>query len=75
MSEFIDAHIHLEDSLVTPTNLAETDTPSRGDLLLLTLMRLQMSWGTDGNQYMLQATEGLPIDIAFMLTSCIPATP
>ena len=31
--------------------------------------------GTDGIDYMLQATEGLPIDVRFMLPSCVPATP
>ena len=31
--------------------------------------------GTDGIDYMFQATEGLPIDVRFMLPSCVPATP
>ena len=31
--------------------------------------------GTDGIEYMLQATEGLPVDVRFMLPSCVPATP
>jgi adenine deaminase len=31
--------------------------------------------GTDGIEYMLQATEGLPVDVRFMLSSCVPATP
>ena len=31
--------------------------------------------GTDGIEYMLQATEELPVDVRFMLPSCVPATP
>ena len=31
--------------------------------------------GTDGIDYMLQATEDLPMDVRFMLPSCVPATP
>ncbi len=31
--------------------------------------------GADGIAYMLQATEGLPVDVRFMLPSCVPATP
>ena len=31
--------------------------------------------GADGIEYMLQATEGLPVDVRFMLPSCVPATP
>ena len=31
--------------------------------------------GHDGIEYMLQATEGLPVDVRFMLPSCVPATP
>ena len=31
--------------------------------------------GADGIEYMLQATEDLPVDVRFMLPSCVPATP
>ena len=31
--------------------------------------------GTDGIEYMIQATEDLPVDVRFMLPSCVPATP
>jgi adenine deaminase len=31
--------------------------------------------GTDGIEYMLEATEGLPVDVHFMLPSCVPASP
>ena len=31
--------------------------------------------GTDGIEYMLQATEDLPHAVRFMLPSCVPATP
>lgn len=31
--------------------------------------------GTDGIDYMIKATENLPIDIHFMLPSCVPSTP
>ena len=31
--------------------------------------------GTDGIEYILQATEGLPVDVRVMLPSCVPAAP
>ncbi len=31
--------------------------------------------GADGIEYMLQATQGLPVDVRLMLPSCVPATP
>lgn len=31
--------------------------------------------GVKGIDYMLQATQGLPLDVHFMLPSCVPAAP
>jgi adenine deaminase len=31
--------------------------------------------GTDGIQFMLEDSEGVPLDVLFMLPSCVPATP
>jgi adenine deaminase len=38
-------------------------------------MRSANVMGTDGIEYMLQATEDLPVDVRFIAASCVPATP
>ena len=72
---FIDAHIHLESSLVTPTEFVRAVLPHGTTTVVTDPHEIANVMGTDGIEYMLQATEGLPIDVRFMLPSCVPATP
>lgn len=72
---FIDAHIHLESSLVCPTEFARAVIPHGTTTVITDPHEITNVMGTDGIDYMLQATEGLPIDVRFMLPSCVPATP
>lgn len=72
---FIDAHIHLESSLVSPTEFAKAVLPHGTTTVVTDPHEIANVMGTDGIEYMLQATEGLPIDVRFMLPSCVPATP
>ena len=72
---FIDAHIHLESSLVSPREFARAVIPHGTTTVITDPHEITNVMGTDGIDYMLQATEGLPIDVRFMLPSCVPATP
>jgi adenine deaminase len=72
---FIDAHIHLESSLVSPKEFVRAVLPHGTTTVVTDPHEITNVMGTDGIDYMLQATEGLPIDVRFMLPSCVPATP
>ncbi len=72
---FIDAHIHLESSLVSPQEFAKAVLPHGTTTVVTDPHEIANVMGTDGIEYMLQATEGLPVDVRFMLPSCVPSTP
>ena len=71
----IDAHIHLESALVAPVEFAKAVLPHGTTTVVTDPHEIANVMGTDGIAYMLQATEGLPVDVRFMLPSCVPATP
>lgn len=72
---FLDAHIHLESSLVKPAEFAKAVLAHGTTTVVVDPHEIANVMGTDGIHYMLQATEGLPVDVRFMLPSCVPATP
>jgi len=72
---FLDAHIHLESSLVSPSEFVKAVLPHGTTTVITDPHEIANVMGTDGIEYMLQATEGLPVDVRFMLPSCVPATP
>lgn len=72
---FIDAHIHLESSLVSPSEFARATVPHGTTTVICDPHEIANVMGTDGIDYMLEATSGLPLDVHFMLPSCVPATP
>ena len=72
---FLDAHIHLESSLVSPTEFVKAVLPHGTTTVVTDPHEIANVMGTDGIEYMLQATEDLPVDVRFMLPSCVPATP
>jgi len=72
---FLDAHIHLESSLVSPKEFVKAVLPHGTTTVITDPHEIANVMGTDGIEYMLQATEGLPVDVRFMLSSCVPATP
>ncbi|WP_295581805.1 adenine deaminase [uncultured Oscillibacter sp.] len=72
---FLDAHIHLESSLVSPKEFVRAVLPHGTTTVVTDPHEIANVMGTDGIEYMLQATENLPVDVRFMLPSCVPATP
>lgn len=71
----IDAHIHLESSLVAPSEFVKAVLPHGTATVITDPHEIANVLGTDGIDYMIQATEGLPVEVRFMLPSCVPATP
>ena len=72
---FIDAHIHLESSLVSPSEFVRAVIPHGTTTVITDPHEITNVMGTDGIDYMLAATEGLPMDTMFMIPSCVPASP
>ena len=72
---FLDAHIHLESSLVSPREFVKAVLPHGTTTVITDPHEIANVMGADGVEYMLQATEDLPVDVRFMLPSCVPATP
>ena len=71
----IDSHIHLESALVSPAELCRALLPHGTTTVITDPHEIANVMGIDGIDYMLQATENLPMDVRFMLPSCVPATP
>ncbi|MDY4582187.1 MAG: adenine deaminase [Candidatus Faecousia sp.] len=72
---FIDAHIHLESSLVSPAEFARAVIPHGTTTVITDPHEITNVMGTDGIDYMIAATEELPVDVRFMIPSCVPASP
>ena len=72
---FIDAHIHLESSLVTPPNFARAVLPHGTTTVVCDPHEIANVCGAEGVEYMMAASAGLPLDVHFMLPSCVPALP
>ncbi len=72
---FIDAHIHLESAMVSPREFVKAVLPHGTTTVITDPHEIANVMGTDGIEYMLQATEGLPVDVRIMLPSCVPSTP
>ena len=72
---FVDSHIHLESALVSPAELCRALLPHGTTTVVTDPHEIANVMGIDGIDFMLQATENLPMDVWFMLPSCVPATP
>ncbi|MBM4301782.1 MAG: adenine deaminase [Deltaproteobacteria bacterium] len=72
---FIDGHLHLESSMLTPRELARALLPLGTTTVVADPHEIANVWGAAGLDYLLGASEGLPVDFFFMLPSCVPASP
>lgn len=74
LTGFIDAHIHLESSMVTPAEFAKAVVAHGTTTVITDPHEITNVMGIDGVEYMIQASQNLPIDVHFMMPSCVPAT-
>lgn len=72
---FIDAHIHIESSYVSPEELGRLVVPFGTTTIIADPHEIVNVCGIDGLDYMLAASEAIALDVKMMLPSCVPATP
>ena len=72
---FIDGHIHIESTMLTPYELAKTVIPHGTTAIVADPHEIANVSGMAGIAYMIGASENLPMTIYMMLPSCVPATP
>lgn len=70
----IDSHLHIESVMVTPQEFAKAVVPRGTTTAISDPHEIANVCGLDGIDYMLKSSKNLPIDIYFMLPSCVPAT-
>jgi adenine deaminase len=70
----IDGHLHLESSMLTPLELSRALLPLGTTTVVADPHEIANVWGTHGLDYLLESSQGLPVDFFFMLPSCVPAT-
>jgi adenine deaminase len=71
---FIDAHVHIESSMVTPTEFAKVVLPHGVTSVVTDPHEIANVAGKDGISFMLSDSEHLPMDIFVMLPSSVPCT-
>ncbi len=70
----IDGHVHIESSMVTPAEFAKSILPRGTTSIVADPHEIANVCGIEGIEYMLEASEGVPLDIFVMLPSCVPST-
>jgi adenine deaminase len=70
----IDAHMHLESTLLTPAELARLIVPRGTTAVVSDSHEIGNVLGVAGIDRLAEAAEGLPLDLFFMASSCVPAT-
>ena len=73
-SGLFDAHVHIESSLLSPAEFARIITPRGTTAVVADPHEIANVLGYDGINWMLRASEGLPLDVYMMAPSCVPAT-
>src|SRR4051812_16451982 len=71
---FVDAHMHLESSKLLVDEFARLVLPFGTTAVVADPHEIANVLGTDGVHWLLDATAGLPIDVYFMASSCVPAS-
>jgi adenine deaminase len=71
---YIDAHMHIESSKLTPAEFARAVVPHGVTTVVTDPHEIANVLGPDGVHWMLDASEGLPLDVYVMAPSCVPAS-
>ncbi len=70
----MDAHVHLESSMVQPAEFARAIVPRGTTTVICDPHEIANVMGLDGVRYILEASDGLPLSVYVMAPSCVPAT-
>lgn len=71
---FIDGHVHIESSMVVPSEFARVLLPHGVTTVITDPHEIANVSGAQGIEFMLKESENLPFDVFVMLPSCVPAT-
>ncbi|MFH1826697.1 MAG: adenine deaminase [bacterium] len=72
---FIDSHIHIESTMLTPCELAKATVAHGTTAIICDPYGIANVLGVKGIKYLLEASEHLPLDFFFTVPSCVPASP
>ena len=70
----IDGHVHIESSMTTPRHFAEVLVRHGVTTIVCDPHEIANVKGVTGIEYMIESSQGLPVDIRFMLPSCVPSS-
>ena len=71
----IDAHCHIESSHLSPPEYSNAVVPMGTTTVIADPHEICNVTGLDGFEYMLRASENIPLFVFLMFPSCVPATP
>ena len=71
----MDAHLHLESTLLTPAEFARLAVPRGTATVVADPHEIANVLGLTGLRYLLESSQGLPLDLRLTLPSCVPCTP
>lgn len=72
---YIDAHVHIESSQLSPEEFASLVVPRGTTTVIADPHEITNVCGMAGAEYIAKASENLPLDVKVQLPSCVPATP
>jgi adenine deaminase len=72
---FIDGHLHIESTYLTPSNLAPVLLPMGTTTIMADPHEIANVQGLAGLDFMLKNSQEIPLEIYFMAPSCVPASP
>jgi adenine deaminase len=70
----IDSHVHIESSMGSPYQFARAVLPRGTTTVISDCHEIANVKGLSGIKYMIESSKNLPLDVYFMLPSCVPAT-
>ena len=72
---FVDAHVHIESSMMVPRNIAKVIIPHGTTTIIHDPHEIANVYGVEGVRYMHDSAEGLPMRQLLDIPSCVPAVP
>lgn len=72
---FVDTHLHIESSMVTPANYAAAVLPFGTTTSIIDPHEIGNVLGMEGMRFMLEGSEGIPLRTYLTISSCVPAVP
>ena len=72
---FIDGHVHIESSHVSPAEFSRMVVPHGTTTVIADPHEICNVCGLEGFDYMLDSSEGIALQVFLQVPSCVPATP